>query len=331
MKKYLGNSLQIRGAERYTLEGGKGNGMRFICVRNGCGLEAWISLDRAGDLSRVTFKGENMGYFSPCGYVAPQYYDNKGIGFLKSFTAGFFTTCGLTNIGNPCTDEGEELPLHGTISNIPSEDAAISETKEGIEISVTVRDYTFTSQKLALKRKYFFSYTENTIAVNDTVVNEGINDSPYALLYHCNMAYPLLTEKSIVKIPNKGIKPRSDFAAEHIATALTVDKPTTNAKERCYYFDVNDTNGIASAGIYNEDINKGVIISYDKSTLPCFTEWQMFDEIKYVLGLEPCTCELEGRDVLRKNNQLEFIEPGEAKNTSLTFKFVDKKSEFDAF
>ena len=78
MKNHIGNSLQIRGAEKYTLEGGKGDGMHFLFVRNGLGLEAWISLDRAGDLSRVSFDGQNMGYFSPCGYVAPQYYDGVG-------------------------------------------------------------------------------------------------------------------------------------------------------------------------------------------------------------------------------------------------------------
>ncbi len=67
MKDYVGNSLQIRGAEKYILQGGKGDGMHFLCVRNGLGLEIWISLDRAGDVSRVSFDGVNMGYFAPCG------------------------------------------------------------------------------------------------------------------------------------------------------------------------------------------------------------------------------------------------------------------------
>ena len=90
MNNYIGNPLQIRGAEKYILQGGKGDGMHFLNVRNGLGLEVWLSLDRAGDVSRVNFKGDNFGYFANCGYVSPQYYDSKGIGFLKSFTAGFF-------------------------------------------------------------------------------------------------------------------------------------------------------------------------------------------------------------------------------------------------
>ena len=89
MKSYIGNPLQIRGAEKYVLQDGKGDGMHFLYIRNGLGLEAWISLDRAGDVSRISYKGDNYGYFSPCGYVAPSYYDHVGAGFLKSFTAGF--------------------------------------------------------------------------------------------------------------------------------------------------------------------------------------------------------------------------------------------------
>lgn len=108
MLEYVGNPLQIRGAEQYTLQNGRGGGMRFLYIRNGLGLEIWVSLDRAGDVSRVSFKGDNMGYFSACGYVSPQYYDNIGTGFLKSFTAGFFTTCGLTAVGSPCEDNGRK-------------------------------------------------------------------------------------------------------------------------------------------------------------------------------------------------------------------------------
>ena len=49
MKDYIGNPLQIRGAEQYILQNGKGDGMHFLNIRNGLGLEIWISLDRAGE------------------------------------------------------------------------------------------------------------------------------------------------------------------------------------------------------------------------------------------------------------------------------------------
>ena len=112
---YIGHPSQLCSVEEVRLLGGKGDGMRLLQIRNAVGTELTISADRCADISRLVFKGDNMGYFSPCGYVAPAYYDDKEDGFLKSFTAGFLTTCGLTAVGSPCVDEGEELPLHGTI------------------------------------------------------------------------------------------------------------------------------------------------------------------------------------------------------------------------
>lgn len=41
----------------------------------------------------------------------------------------FLTTCGLQAVGSPCTDEGEELPLHGSIANYPCEQAYWLEEK----------------------------------------------------------------------------------------------------------------------------------------------------------------------------------------------------------
>ena len=140
MKYYVGHPLQARGAEVYRLQGGKGDGMRFLYVRNGLGLELWISLDRCADIYRLNFKGDNMGYNSAGGYVDPAYYDEPGTGFLKSFTAGFLTTCGLTAVGSPCTDDGETLPLHGTIGNTPCERIWWDEDAENIYIHTIVND-----------------------------------------------------------------------------------------------------------------------------------------------------------------------------------------------
>ncbi len=329
MMDHIGNSLQIRGIEQYVLQDGKGRGMRFLYVRNGLGLEAWISLDRCADLSRVTYQGKNMGYFSPCGYVAPQYYDGKGDGFLKSFTAGFVTTCGLTAVGSPCTDEGEVLPLHGTVSHIPAELQAAQEEADALKIRVTVRDCRIFGQKLVLKREYTFPYGENKIHLEDTVINEGSETSPYMILYHCNMGYPLLSEKSTVKIPNRGVVPRNDRAASQIAHALRMEPPGAGYEECCYYYDMTEKNGVVRAGIFNEEISCGAVLSYHKTALPCFTQWKMMGKKDYVLGLEPGNCTPDGRDVLRKEGRLAFLAPEEKAVTWVDFCFMNEKNRFE--
>ena len=318
MENYIGNPLQIRGAEQYILQNGKGDGMHFIYVRNGLGLECFISLDRAGDISRVIYKGDNFGYFAPCGYVAPQYYDNKGAGFLKSFTAGFFTTCGLTAVGSPCVDDGEELPLHGTVSHIPAVLNSIEETDDGLSVLLTVTDAAIFNRKLVMKRRYTFSYTDNTFTVSDTVTNKADTKSPFMIMYHCNMGYPLLGENSIVKIPNNSVIARDAEAEAYIDSALVMEKPQSSFKERCYYYNVT-----GDVSIFNPDINKGLVMSYDKSTLPFFTEWKMMGKTDYVLGLEPGNCTPDGRDVMRKNGTLRNLDPDESETTAVTFKFVE--------
>ncbi len=328
MNGYIGNPLQIRGAEQYILQNGKGDGMHFIYVRNGLGLEVWISTDRCGDISRVNFKGDNIAFFSPCGYVAPQYYDGVKAGFLKSFTAGFFTTCGLWAVGSPCTDDGEELPLHGTVSHIPATVTAIEETDTALIVKLKITDAVIFGRKLIMERIYTFSYTENTFAVCDNVTNYGDNPSPYMLMYHCNIGYPLLSENSVLRIPNNSITPRDEEAEKYLSTCLLAEKPQPNFKERCYYYDVTEKDGVAKAGIFNHDIDKGVILSWNKENLPCFTQWKMMGKTDYVLGLEPGNCTPDGRDVLRKNNTLQFIKPCETKTAALTFSFTDNGDKF---
>ena len=99
MNPYIGHPTQLSGVEEHRLVGGKGDGMRLYEVRNGKGLEMTLSPDRNGDIPRLFCNGINLSYFSPCGYVAPAYYDKTGSNWLQSFTAGFLTTCGLQAVG----------------------------------------------------------------------------------------------------------------------------------------------------------------------------------------------------------------------------------------
>lgn len=330
MKYYVGHSLQTRGAEIYTLHGGKGEGMNFLYVRNGKGLELWISLDRCADITRVIYDGKNMGYLSPCGNVAPAFYDHQGTGFLKSFSAGFFTTCGFNSVGAPCCDDGEDLPLHGSIGNTPAELNGIEETEDGLTIKATVRDCVIFGRKLVLKRAYFVSYLENKFTVSDTVTNDGDSTSPYLILYHCNMGYPLLSENSIVRFPNQKIWAETDNAIETIDTSLIMEKPQQNYAERCYFFDATvGKNNKVNTGIFNPDIDAGVVLSYDKEQLPCLTEWKMMGRRDYVLGIEPGNCFPCPRDKMREKGVIKYLDPDQSNTTSVSFKFTNTLDSFE--
>lgn len=306
---YIGHNQQICGVEEVRLVGGKGDGMRLLQLRNAKGLEMTVSADRCADISRLNFKGDNMGYFSANGYVAPSYYDQPGTGFLKSFTAGFLTTCGLTAVGSPCTDDGEELPLHGTIGNTPCERIWWTEDDDNLYIHAEINDSGVFARKLHMTRVITVSKAENAFTITDTVENRGDAKSPVMILYHMNMGYPLLSENSVVEVNSVSVAPRTAHAAKDLDTWHKMLPPTPGFEEQCYFHSF-EKDGCAS--IYNPDINKGLRITFDAKQLEYFTEWKMMGYRDYVLGLEPGNCHPDGRDVMRQQGKLKFLEPGES-------------------
>lgn len=322
MNKYIGHPLQLTGVEEMTLTKGKGKGMTLLNIRNGKGLDVMLSADRAMDISRLTFAGVNMGYFGPCGYVGPAFYDNKGDGFLKSFSAGFLTTCGLTAVGNPNTDDGEELPLHGTIANTPCEDYSYAETDTEITIRATIREASMFGKKLLLTRNYTISKIENTITIEDEIYNYGDKQVPCMILYHFNMGYPLLSENAIVTIPHNSISPRSEHSGKYMDTARVMEKPQAGYEECNYVYDLKAIDNMASVGIYNPDIQKGLKMTVDKRTLDIFNEWKMMGEHDYVLGLEPANCTCDGRDKVREKGILKFLAPSAKYKTYVKVEFA---------
>lgn len=309
MQAYIGHESQIYGVEEHRLVGGKGDGMRLLQVKNGRGLEFTVSADRCADISRLSFRGINMGYFSPCGYTAPVYYDDKGDGFLKSFTAGFLTTCGLTAVGMPCEDEGESLPLHGTVSNIPAEQIYWEQDEKEIRIHARIMDERIFSHKLVLERTISCSLEKNEITVQDRITNRGDKECPAMILYHMNMGYPLLSEKAQVKIPSVQVMPRNERAAEDLDFWDKMLPPQPQFEEQCYYHSF-EKEGYAS--IYNPDIEQGLAITFDADRLKYFTEWKMMGVRDYVLGLEPGNCTPDGRDQMRKEGKLTILAPNES-------------------
>lgn len=325
--KYVGHPAQICGVEEVTLTKGKGKGMNLLLVRNGKGLDITLCADRCMDIYRISFCGDNMGYFGAPGYVAPAYHDSVGTGFLKSFTGGFLTTCGLTAVGSPCNDDGEELPLHGFIGNTPSESYYYFETDTEIVVNAVVREAEMFGRKMLLNRKYTISKTENLVTIEDSIENAGCKASPCMILYHFNMGYPLLSENAKVYIPSISAKARNAHAEDYFDTKLVMEKPQSDYVEMCFFYDVKEKDGMAHVGIYNPDINKGMKMSFDKSSLDCFTQWKMMGEVEYVLGLEPGNCNPDGRDVMRKEEILKFVEPGKCYNTKVELRFTQSETE----
>lgn len=320
IRDYLGDEYQLFGAKRFALTEGQAKGMEFLHLKNGKGLEMNLSLDRNGDISSLSYKGMNLAFLSPCGYVHSSYYDGKGMGFLKSFTAGFLTTCGLTTFGSPSIDEGEELPLHGTIANAPVSNSSYEVLDTEIVTKTLTKDEHIFSHKLALQREIRLSLENNSFLIKDVVENRGDRAAPLMLLYHMNLGYPLLDEDVSLYISNKSVRPRNEESKKHMDTRLLIEKPQKEFVERCYYYEMEED---PFAVLVNKKLGFGLKISYKKDTLPCFTEWKMMGIRDYVLGLEPGTNFPDGRSEARKEGTLQFLKPNEKREFNIRVDIVE--------
>ena len=322
MKEYLGDPYQVYGVLPYELSEGKARGMRMLHLKNGKGLEMDVSLDRNGDISALSYQGYNLSYFSSCGYVHSAYYQKQGNGFLSSFTAGFLTTCGLTNFGASEIDEGEELGLHGSISNTPTSNHSYELRDDSILVKTETRDEAIFSHKLVLHRSLEMNLDSNSFLIHDEVRNRGDLPSPLMILYHMNLGYPLLEESSLLKISSSSVKGRTPLAQEDIANWMRMEKPQKGYSERCYYHQMGSA---PWACLFNPKLGFGVKITYNPSTLTHFVEWKMMGYRDYVLGLEPGNAYPDGRSKAREDGSLKTIAPDEIVHYDIKVEIIDEE------
>ena len=110
-KPYFGALYPHFGANAYTFSQGKTAGVKAIDVKTGGGLEFTALEGKALDIAYLSYKGTNISFLSKTGIVAaPYYHDDGGVNsFLQGFHGGMLTTCGLTQSGAPCQDEGNAV------------------------------------------------------------------------------------------------------------------------------------------------------------------------------------------------------------------------------
>lgn len=334
-KKYVGNREQLLRANKIEMQDGKAAGVTMLDVHNRSGMHFNVNVSRGLDITFLDFLGENFGFISPCGIVAPEYFDDKELGFLKSFTAGFMTTCGLKAAGAPCEYGGKAYGLHGNISHTPAEEVTCVIEEAGempyVKIKGKIRDAIVFGDKLVLEREIQCGYRERKITVKDRVINEGYTKAHHMILYHCNIGYPLLTPKSELFIPSKEIQARNAHAQEGIDVWNELQPPDPHYEEMCYYHKLKaDKQNVTAVAVFNEELNMGIAIEFGVDSLDHFMQWKMMGAGDYVMGLEPCNCTIDGIPDAIENGSMKYIEPGEYVEHSITFHILDSRKSFEA-
>src|SRR5258708_11179961 len=107
----VGDMSRIAGIRASRLEGGRADGVRALDFTCGDGLRFTVLPDRCMDIPTLEYRGVPLVWAARNGIVAPSYFEPEGSAWLRSFFGGLFTTCGLTQAGQPCVDGDEHLAL----------------------------------------------------------------------------------------------------------------------------------------------------------------------------------------------------------------------------
>lgn len=333
-KKYVGNRDQLFQIKKVKLQEGKARGVTMLEVANRSGMQFDVNADRGMDIPFLSFNGENFGYISPCGVAAPEYFDDQKLGFLKSFTAGFLTTCGLKIAGAPCEYEGKAYGLHGNVSHIPAKEFRyeLVETDGSpyIEIQGSMQDAEIFQDKLTLKRNIRCGYREKEFTITDRVTNEGYKKARHMILYHCNIGYPILSPASEVYIPSAKVTPRTEHAKKGLKEWYKTQQADPDYEEMCYYHKlIPDGNNHGHAAVYNPELNLGIEMEIDLAALDHFVQWKMMGAGEYVMGLEPANATIDGIEDAIKNGSMKYLEPGESAEYRITFRILEGREAFE--
>ncbi len=330
--KYVGSMSQLMDVKTYRLEGGRAQGVKAADVTNQSGLSFTVVADRCMDITGVRYKGINISYLNACGVVHPSFYNEKGAEWLRNFTAGLLTTCGLDNIGSPCAENNQEYGLHGRIGNMPAEEFNIRILEEKGEqtavLSGKIQQNVIFGEKLQLKREIRACQKRNRIDVYDEICNKGFKDEEYMILYHCNLGYPFISPSSEIRIDSKQVVARNEHSQEHMDRHAVMDL-ANQLDEMCYYHEMINHNGLSVAGVFQPDENIGLTIIYENHVLDHFVQWKNCSEGQYVLGLEPGSNYVDGKFTERSRDFIKSIPPQASVKYRLSFEFWDSREEFE--
>lgn len=340
--RHVGELEQVARIQPARLEGGRADGLRALEVAAGDGLRFTVLPDRCLDIPFFEYRGVPLVWHSRNGLVHPEYYDPRGEEWLRSFFGGLITTCGLTQVGPPCEDDGEPLGLHGRIGNTPAADVRWGYDWQGDEcelwIEGVVRETRVFAEDLELTRRISTRLGTRAIRVSNWVRNRGPKETPLMVLFHVNTGFPVLGQGARLIVADRAMEPRDDRAREGLSEHTRFGAPEAGWAEQVYYHEVKaGADGWARCAVVNDALptgfgeGLGLRVGWRPDQLRNLVEWKQTAVGDYVVGTEPANCRPEGRCAARANGRLESIAPGETRTFELELGVLAGREEIAAF
>ena len=340
------NALQVGGIRTGSLDYPNpcgGQSCRVAHVNTGSGLRFTVAIDRGGDIVEAAYNATNLAYLSPNDYKPPSPAYMQGLDWLRSWPGGLVTTAGPLDIGEPRTEAGRDIPLHGHHSNLP---AAVLEVvhpnpRDGqleMRLSLAIRDTQMFGPALEVRREIVCQLGEPVITIRDKVTNIGDDRAPHAWLYHCNLGYPLVDEGASLIYGGTGWLydsrpenlPRPD--GEQVKRIPAPDAGFSGPGEQVVTASSEEIDGMVHVGLINDQLPLGVEFNYRAEALPGFANWLHFGPRgSYVTAIEPFMGSLFGRDGDDHPTANLMLDPGESRQYELKITVHSTQENFGAF
>jgi Domain of unknown function (DUF4432) len=332
--------------QKYTLRGGKQEGVDVIVVNNGR-LSFVVVPTRGMSVAKVEMGDIRLGWDSPVKEIVhPQFINLQsrgGLGWLEGFNE-WMVRCGLEWAGHPGKDKfinntGDEaemdLTLHGKVGNIPASEVEVvidRSSPHRIRVRGRVDERMFYGPKLELWTEISTEPGSNAFRIEDEIKNYGAYEQEFQIIYHANYGPPLLEAGSRFVVAAKEVRPFNTHAAKSLNQFAEYAAPTKGFIEQVYgVIPFADENNRATVMLRNAAGDKGITMSYLIDQLPYFTLWKNTTAIEegYVTGLEPGTGFPANRSVERKAGRVPKLKPNETRKFAIDFSILAGKEQVD--
>lgn len=321
---------------KFTLHGGKQEGVDLIVVNNGK-LEITIVATRGMGVMKVQMGDVRLGWDAPVKEVVhPQWVNLQsrgGLGWLDGFNE-WLCRCGLENNGGPGPDKfinnvGDEatmeLTLHGKIANLPAQEVEVVVDREPpyrIRVRGRVDEKMFYGPKLELQTEISTEPGSSSFRIADVITNRGGQEQEFEILYHANYGPPLLEAGSSLVAALERVTPMNERAAKAIGAYSQYLGPTPGFIEQVYCMrPLADETGRTVVMLQNKTKDRATSLSYSIKQLPYLTLWKntAHEADGYVTGIEPGTNFPNHRSVERKMGRVPKLAPGASHHATIDF------------
>jgi hypothetical protein len=322
--------------QKYTLRGGKQEGVDVIVVNNGK-LTFTVVPTRGMSVLEVEMGEVRLGWDSPVKEVVhPKFVSLQsrgGLGWLEGFNE-WMVRCGLEWAGHPGKDKfinntGDEaemdLTLHGKVGNIPASEVEVVIDRAAphrIHIRGRVDERMFYGPKLELWTEISTEVGSNTFRIEDEIKNYGAYDQEFQIIYHANYGPPLLEAGSRFVAAAKEVRPFNAHAAKGLNQFGEYVAPARGFVEQVYgIIPFTDEQNRTMVMLHNAAKDKAITMSFRTDQLPYFTLWKNTTAIEegYVTGLEPGTGFPANRSIERKAGRVPKLKPNETRKFAIDF------------